>query len=61
MCSGTTPVFKSELRTQRATTLSERIDKAQHAMQAAIRKQCSVNVIIDTGAQVTTMPESVVN
>jgi hypothetical protein len=27
MCSGTTPVFKAELRTQRATTLSERISK----------------------------------
>ena len=26
-CSGATPVFKSELRTQRATTLSERIGK----------------------------------
>ncbi len=37
MCSGTTPVFKSELRTQRATTLSERIGKKQHTMQAAIR------------------------
>jgi hypothetical protein len=61
LCSGTTPVFKAELRTQRATTLSERIGKRQHAMQAAIRKQRNVNAIIDTGAQVTTMPESVVN
>jgi hypothetical protein len=61
LCSGTTPVFKSELRTQRATTLSERIGKRQHAMQAAIRKQRNVNAIIDTGAQVTTMPESAVN
>jgi hypothetical protein len=43
MCSGTTPVFKSELRPQRATTLSERIGKKQHAMQAAIRKQRNVN------------------
>ena len=61
MCSGTTPVLKSELRTQRATTLSERIGKKQHAMQAAIRKQRNVNAIIDTGAQMTTMPESAVN
>ena len=38
LCSGTPPVFKSELRTQRPTTLSERIGKRQHAMQAAIRK-----------------------
>jgi hypothetical protein len=30
-------------------------------MQAAIRKQRIVNAIIDTGAQVTTMPESAVN
>jgi hypothetical protein len=30
-------------------------------MQAAIRKQRNVNAIIDTGAQVTTMPESAVN
>jgi hypothetical protein len=61
MCSGTTPKLKAELRTQRATTLSERIGKRQHAMQAAIRKQRNVNAIIDTGAQVTTMPESAVN
>ena len=49
MCRGTTPVFKSDLRNQRAT------------MQAAIRKQRNVNAIIDTGAQVMTMPESAVN
>ena len=61
MCSGTTPVLESELRTQRAITLSERIGKKQHAMQAVIRKQRNVNAIIDTGAQVTTMPESAVN
>ena len=61
MCSGATPVLKSELRTQKATTLSERICKKQHAMQAAIRKHRNVNAIIDTGAQVTTMPESAVN
>jgi hypothetical protein len=30
-------------------------------MQAAIRKQRDANAIIDTGAQVTTMPESAVN
>ena len=61
MSSGKKPVLKSELRTQRSTTLSERIGKKQHAMQAAIRKQRNVNAIIDTGAQVTTMPESAVN
>ncbi len=61
MCSGTTAVFKTELRTQRATTFSERIGKKQHAMQAAIRKQRNVNAIIGTGAQVMTMPESAVN
>jgi hypothetical protein len=43
MCAGTTPVFKSEMRTQTAITLSERIGKKQHAMQAAIRKQRNVN------------------
>ena len=57
MCSGKTP----ELRTQRATTLSERTGKKQHTMQAAIWKQRNVNAIIDTEAQVTTMPESAVN
>jgi hypothetical protein len=57
MCSGKTP----ELRTQRATTLSERTGKKQHTMQAAIRKQRNINAMIDTGAQVTTMPESAVN
>ena len=61
MSSGKKPVMKSELRTQRATTLSERIGKKQHAMQAAIRKQRNVNAIVDTGAQVTTMPESAKN
>ncbi len=55
------PVLKSELRTQRSTTVSKRIGKKQHAMQAAIRKQRNVNAIVDTGAQVTTMPESAVN
>jgi hypothetical protein len=61
MSSGKKPVLKSELRTQRTTTLSERIDRRQYAMQAAIRKQRNVNAIVDTGAQVTTMPESAVN
>ena len=61
MSSGKKPILKSELRNQRATTLSERIGKKQHAMQAAIRKQHNVNAIVDTGAQVTTMPESAVN
>ena len=53
--------MKTELRTQRATTLSERIGKKQQAMQTTIRKQHNVNSIVDTGAQVTTMPESAVN
>ena len=61
MSSGKKPVLKSKLRTKRATTLFERIGKKQHAMQAAIRKQRNVNAIVDTGAQVTTMPESAVN
>ena len=60
MSSDKKPVLKSELRTQRITTLSERIGKKQNAMQAAIRKQCNVNAIVDTGAQVPTMPESAV-
>ena len=45
----------------KAITLSEYIGKKQHAMQSAIRKQRNVNAIIDTGAQVTTIPESAVN
>ena len=61
MSSSKKPVLKSELRTQRSTTVSKRIGKKQHAMQAAIRKQRNVNAIVDTGAQVTTMPESAVN
>jgi hypothetical protein len=55
------PVLKSELSTQRATTLFKRIGKKQHAMQAAIRKQRNNNAIVDTGVQVTTMPECAVN
>ena len=46
MSSGRAPVLKSELRTQRATTLSERIGNKQHAMQAAIRKQRNVMRIL---------------
>ena len=61
MSSGKKPVMKSELRTQKATAFSKRIGKKQQAMQAAIRKQRNVNAIVDTGAQVTTMPESAVN
>ena len=61
MCSGTTPVLESELRTQKAITLSERIGKKQHAMQAAIRKQYGSSATLMPGAQVTTMPESAVN
>ena len=61
MSSGKKPVLNSELCTQRTTTLSERIGKKQLAMQAAIWKQRNVNAIVDTGAQVTTMPESAVN
>ncbi len=59
MCSGTTPVFKSELRTQRTTTLSERIGEKQHAMQAAIRKkQRNVNAIIDVNAGERSKPNA---
>jgi hypothetical protein len=61
MSSGKKPVLKSELRTQRSTTLSERFAKKQSAMRTAIRKQRHVNAIVDTGAQVTTMPESAVS
>ena len=61
MSSGKKPVMKSELRTHKANTLSERIGKKQHAMKAAIRKQRDVNTIVDTGAQVMTMPKSAVN
>jgi hypothetical protein len=55
--SGKKPVMKSELRTQRATTLSERIGKKQQAMQATIRKQHNVNSIVDTAeSAVNRMP-----
>jgi hypothetical protein len=54
--------MKSELRTQRAIILSERIGKKQHAMQAAVPKQCNVvNAIVDTEAQVTTNEPNAVN
>ena len=53
---------KSSLRTQKATTLSERISKKQQALRTkAANKQRTVHAIVDTGAQVTTMPESAVN
>jgi hypothetical protein len=61
MSSGTKPVLKSELRTQRTLTLSDRFTKKQRAIRTAIRKQRHVNAIVDTGAQVTTMPESAVS
>ena len=56
MSSGTKPILKSELRTQRTSTLSERFTNKQRAMRTSIRKQRHVNAIVDTGAQVTTMP-----
>ena len=61
MSSGKKPVLRSELRTQRITALFERFGKKQHAMQTAIRKQRNVNLIVDTGAKVKTMPECAVN
>ena len=51
----------SKLRTQSATTLSDRIRHIQTGMRKLVRKQRMVNAIVDTGAQVTTMPESAVN
>ena len=55
------PGTKSSLRTQKATTLSERISKKQQALRTkAANKQRTVNAIVDIGAQVTTMPESAV-
>ena len=50
-----------KLRTQSATTLSDRIRQTQTGMRKLVRKQRMVNAIVDTGAQVTTMPESAVN
>jgi hypothetical protein len=61
MSRGIKPVLKSELRTQRTLTLSDRFSKKQRAIRTAIRKQRHVNAIVDTGAQVTTMPESAVS
>ena len=61
MSSGKKPVLKSELRTQRTITINERFAKKQSAMRTAIRKQRHVNAVVDTGAQVTTMPESAVS
>jgi hypothetical protein len=51
------PGVPSDLRTIKAAPLSERIRQSQHRF----RKQRMVNAIFDTGAQVTTMPESAVN
>ena len=51
----------SKLRTQSATTLSDRIRQTQTGMCKLVRKQRMVNAIVDTTAQVTTMPESAVN
>ena len=50
-----------KLRTQSATTLSDRIRQTQTGMRKLVRKQRMVNAIVDTGAQVTTMPESAVS
>ena len=50
---------KSDIRTQTATTLYGRMRQTKHNLQA--NKQRNVNAIVDTGAQVTTMPESAVN
>ena len=62
MISSPQPGTKSSLRTQKATTLSERISKNQQALRTkAGNKQRIVNAIVDTGAQVTTMPESAVS
>ena len=62
MISSQQPGTKSSLRTQKATTLSERISKKQQALRTkAANKQRTVNAIVDTGAQVTTMPESAVS
>ena len=51
----------SKLRTQTASTLTERIRQTQHGMRKLTHKQRMVNAIVDTGAQVTTMPESAVS
>ena len=62
MISSQQPGTKSSLRTQKATTLSERISNKQQALRTkAANKQRTVNAIVDTGAQVTTMPESAVS
>jgi uncharacterized protein len=51
----------SKLRTQTASTLTERIRQTQHGIRKLTNKQRMVNAIVDTGAQVTTMPESAVS
>jgi len=50
---------KPNIRTQTATTLSERIRQVKRGILA--HNQRNVNAIVDTGAQVTTMPESAVS
>jgi hypothetical protein len=51
------PAVKSDIRTLKRAPLSERIRQSQQGL----RRQRMVNAIFDTGAQVTTMPESAVN
>eukprot|EP01035_Chromulina_nebulosa_P034834 gene34834-biopygen22689 len=51
----------SRLRTQKASTLTERIQQTRHGIRQLTHKQRMVNAIVDTGAQVTTMPESAVS
>jgi len=55
------PATKSNLRTLKTATLSERIRQTQHGLRKQTHKQRMVNAIFDTGAQVTTMPESALN
>ena len=54
---GANPAVKSDIRTLKRAPLSDRIRQTQKGL----RKQRMVNAIFDTGAQVTTMPESAVN
>ena len=55
------PGTKSNIRTLKTAPLSERIRQNQHNLRKQAHKQRMVNAIFDTGAQVTTMPESAVN
>ena len=54
---------QSNIRTQKAHKgkLSDRIRQNQHDLRQQINKQRNVDAIVDTGAQVTTMPESAVS